>query len=218
MLSLIIFDLDGTLLDTIDDIAFSMNYILKKHNFPTHSREAYFYFVGNGARILTERSLPEECRTEENISMVLSDFSPFYEIHKKDRTSPFDGISETLAELHRNGVKMAVASNKPHAFIPDILQYYFPPQTFSYYLGHRKGHPVKPDPEIVFDILNELKTEKGETLYVGDTSVDMQTAHAAGLRAAGALWGFRTKEELQAAEADFLLSHPRELLDLAQKL
>ncbi len=214
MFSLVIFDLDGTLLDTIDDIALSMNAMLEKQGFPTHVRDAYKYFVGSGARVLAERSLPEDARTEGNISRLLEDFIPYYELHKKDQTCVYEGMTETLEELSRRGVLLAVASNKPHALMPDILQYYFPKLPFSLFFGQRPGHPVKPDPEIVFDILSGLKVEKEQALYVGDTAVDMQTAHAAGLKAAGALWGFRTREELLAERADFLLEQPREIVGL----
>ena len=214
MFSLVIFDLDGTLLDTIDDIALSMNAMLEKQGFPTHVRDAYKYFVGSGARVLAERSLPEDVRTEGNISRLLEDFIPYYELHKKDRTRVYEGMTETLEELLRRGLLLAVASNKPHALMLDILQYYFPKLRFSLFFGQRPGHPVKPDPEIVFDILSGLKVEKEQALYVGDTAVDMQTAHAAGLKAAGALWGFRTREELLAERADFLLEQPREIVGL----
>ena len=216
MRSLVIFDLDGTLMDTIDDIAFSMNVILEKHGFPTHDREAYKYFVGSGARLLAERALPESERSEAAVSAILSEFTPFYELHKQDRTCVYEGMHEALERLRAMGVRLAVASNKPHELVPGILQYYFPQHPFSLFFGHRKGHPIKPDPEIVHDILSRLQATREETLYVGDTAVDMQTAHAAGLEAAGALWGFRTRKELLEAHADYLLEHPSELVELVK--
>jgi phosphoglycolate phosphatase len=209
---LYIFDLDGTLLDSIDDIAFSMNDVLARNGFPTHAREAYFYFVGNGARLLTERALPEHARTAEQVDSVMRQFMAFYDLHKADQTHPYPGLVPTMKALQSHGAKFAVASNKPHEVMPDLMRRYFPEISFSVVLGHRKGHPIKPDPEIVRDILSVTGTEPEKVLYIGDTAVDVNTAHAAGLRMAGALWGYRTREELVSAGADLLLERPESLL------
>ena len=209
---LFVFDLDGTLLDSIDDIAFSMNHVLEENGFPTHPRDAYYYFVGDGARLLMERALPAEERAAARVDAMLPEFMAFYDLHKADSTRPFDGLVPTLEKLQEEGALFAVASNKPHEVMPELMRHYFPGIRFAVILGHRKGHPIKPDPEIVFDILSATGVRKEEVLYVGDTAVDVQTAHAAGLRMAGALWGFRTRQELAEAGADLLLEKPESLL------
>lgn len=213
-IELYIFDLDGTLLDSIDDIAYSMNYVLERHSFPTHPRNAYFYFVGNGARLLVERALPETSRAKQQIDTLLPEFMEFYDKHKADRTRPFEGLVDTLRTLQDRGVRFAVASNKPHEVMHSLMRSYFPDISFSVVFGHRKGHPVKPDPEIVLDILSCTGVDPQKVLYVGDTAVDVETAHAAGVRMAGALWGFRTRKELEDAGADLLLGDPSELLSV----
>ncbi|MCR5191189.1 MAG: HAD family hydrolase [Bacteroidales bacterium] len=209
---LFIFDLDGTLLDSIDDIAFSMNHVLEKNGFPTHQRDAYYYFVGDGARLLMERALPESFRTAAQVDALLPEFMAYYDLHKADRTKPFDGLLPTMEKLQAAGALFAVASNKPHEVMPELMRHYFPSIRFAVILGHRKGHPIKPDPEIVHDILAETGADRCDVLYVGDTAVDVRTAHAAGVRMAGALWGFRTRQELVDAGADLLLEKPESLL------
>ncbi|MBR5665935.1 MAG: HAD family hydrolase, partial [Bacteroidales bacterium] len=183
---LFIFDLDGTLLDSIDDIAFSMNHVLEKNGFPTHQRDAYYYFVGDGARLLMERALPESSRTAAQVDALLPEFMAYYDLHKADRTKPFDGLLPTMEKLQAAGALFAVASNKPHEVMPELMRHYFPSIRFAVILGHRKGHPIKPDPEIVHDILAETGADRSDVLYVGDTAVDVRTAHAAGVRMAGA--------------------------------
>ncbi len=209
---LFIFDLDGTLLDSIDDIALSMNHVLEKNGFPTHQRDAYYYFVGDGARLLMERALPESSRTAAQVDALLPEFMAYYDLHKADRTKPFDGLLPTMEKLQAAGALFAVASNKPHEVMPELMRHYFPSIRFAVILGHRKGHPIKPDPEIVHDILAETGADRSDVLYVGDTAVDVRTAHAAGVRMAGALWGFRTRQELVDAGADLLLEKPESLL------
>ncbi|MBQ2488503.1 MAG: HAD family hydrolase [Bacteroidales bacterium] len=209
---LFIFDLDGTLLDSIDDIALSMNHVLEKNGFPTHQRDAYYYFVGDGARLLMERALPESSRTAAQVDALLPEFMAYYDLHKADRTKPFDGLLPTMEKLQAAGALFAVASNKPHEVMPELMRHYFPSIRFAVILGHRKGHPIKPDPEIVHDILAETGISRSDVLYVGDTAVDVRTAHAAGVRMAGALWGFRTRQELVDAGADLLLEKPESLL------
>ncbi|MBO4282584.1 MAG: HAD family hydrolase [Bacteroidales bacterium] len=212
--SLFVFDLDGTLLDSIDDVADSMNHVLRQHGFPVHPREAYFYFVGNGARLLTERALPETARTEETVRAMQSDFMAYYAVHKADRTRPFEGLTPTLETLQSRGVRLAVASNKPHEVMDDLMRHYFPTIRFSVVFGHRPGHPIKPDPEIVRDILALCPVPKEDVRYVGDTAVDMETARRAGVRSVGVLWGFRPKAELVEAGADLLIAKPEELLSV----
>lgn len=212
--ALFVFDLDGTLLDSIDDVADSMNHVLRQQGFPTHPRDAYFYFVGNGARILTERALPEKVRTPETIQHLLSAFMAYYALHKADRTRPFEGLVPVLETLQARGVKLAVASNKPHEVMDDLMRHYFPTIGFSVVFGHRQGHPIKPDPEIVHDILAATGVDADKVWYVGDTAVDMETARRAGVKPVGVLWGFRPESELVGAGAARLVATPQELLSL----
>jgi len=219
MIKLIIFDLDGTLLNTIDDLADCTNYVLKKNGFPTHEVEDYKYFVGSGVVKLLERALPKDI-SEHAFSEIHEEFLHYYEIHKEDKTVPYDGMVETLEKLQNKGIMLAVATNKPHELLPDLMQRFFPTIKWAAVFGNRKGVPVKPNPQIVYDILDCINEGKDtihrvsndEILYVGDTAVDMETAHHAGITKIGALWGFRTKEELENADANCIIEHPLELL------
>lgn len=211
-IELIIFDLDGTLLDTLEDLADSGNYILRKYGFPEHKLDSYRYFVGDGIRKLIERILPEDKRNEEFIDEVKKEFMIYYGEHKYDKTTPYKGIIELLETLQKRTIKLAVASNKTHEIIEHVMDYYFPTIHFDAVFGQRKGIPVKPNPTIVYDILNKTNISKENTLYVGDTSIDMLTASNSGLKSVGVLWGFRTKEELLQAGADFIIEKPEKLL------
>lgn len=214
---LVIFDMDGTLLDTLQDLADCTNYLLKQHNYPEHPLDAYRYFVGNGIRKLIERAIPETERTSEKIDALFAEFMPYYEIHKADKTRPYPGIMELLKTLQERGIKLAIASNKAQEAMLPLTDFYFPGISFEAVLGNRVGIPPKPDPTIVEDILKMTNTAKANTLYVGDTAVDMQTASAAGLTKIGVLWGFRTLEELQQANADFIIKEPLEIVSLLHK-
>lgn len=169
--------------------------------------------VGNGVRKLFERALPEEERTEENIERIREHFMPFYDLHNADLSRPYDGICELLAELQARGVKMAVASNKYHAATQKLIAHYFPTIRFEVVLGHREGVPAKPHPQIVDDIIAHTGVLKEEILYVGDTSVDMQTAANAEVDVVGVSWGYRPHEELAAHNPLALIDHPSELLN-----
>jgi phosphoglycolate phosphatase len=215
MTKLVIFDLDGTLLNTIDDLADCTNYILQKNGFPTHKIEAYKYFVGNGVVTLLQRALPKDI--PENIfNNILQDFMHHYEMHKEEKTTPYEGMVETLEILQEKGIMLAVATNKPQEMLPTLMKYFFPTIKWAAIFGSRKDVPVKPNPQIVYDILGYANVADcictNEILYVGDTAVDMQTAQNAGIKKVGALWGFRTKEELAQANADYLIEKPKELL------
>lgn len=213
MIKLIIFDLDGTLLNTIADLTDSTNYVLRKFGFPEHSEEKYKYFVGNGIETLIRRACPQNI--EEQIFLnVLQQFLHYYEIHKADKTAPYAGMIETLETLQNAGVKLAVATNKTQELLPELFDYYFPTIDFCAVLGNRKNVPVKPHPQIVEDILEITKVAKSEVLYVGDTAVDMETAMRAHVKKIGVMWGFRTREELEKANADVIIEHPLELLQL----
>ena len=203
MTRLAIFDLDGTLLNTIGDLAVSCNAVLALRGLPQHSYEDYCRFVGNGIMRLVERALPEALRTPYTVDAVRRDFVAYYLAHIDEHTLPYEGIPELLDELQRRGVRLAVASNKFQAGTEKLIGRYFPDIRFDVVLGQRPDVPLKPDPAAA-----------GEVLYVGDSGVDMQTAAAAGVRSAGVTWGFRTRAELEQSGARHIVDRPAELLGL----
>lgn len=193
MKKLVIFDLDGTLLNTIADLAAATNQALQYYGYPTHSTDDYRFFVGNGINKLFERALPENERSEENILKIRSQFVPYYDKHNADFSRPYPGIAALLLALQNDGRKIAVASNKYQAATRKLIAHYFPEINFVEVLGQREGIPAKPDPSIVNDIIATAGVTKEEVLYVGDSNVDMQTAHNAGVTAVGVAWGFRPR-------------------------
>lgn len=221
---LIIFDLDGTLINTIDDLGQACNYALSACGFPIHKIEDYPRLVGNGINKLIERALPEEHRNEATVLRLREYFVPFYDQHNCDLTRPYDGIPELLQTLKAAGHTLAVASNKYQAATEKIVSHFFP-NTFDVVLGERAGIPRKPAPQVVWDICSALsnKTDGSELcgvvqhgsalscLYVGDSLVDAATAKAANLPFVACTWGFCTKEQLQTAQPDYLLNFPNEL-------
>ena len=209
---LIVFDLDGTLLNSLEDLADSANWVLEQHGFPTHPVDAYRYFVGDGVRKLIERILPQEERTEARIEQCRQEFVAYYKVHMEDKTSVYKGITELLTELKKRRLKVAVATNKVHIAVKPLMEKYFPGIQFDSMIGQREGVPVKPAPQIMYDILKETGCEPSETLHVGDTATDMQLAHNAGITPVGVLWGYRPLEELQEAGARYIIEHPLELL------
>ena len=211
MKKLIIFDLDGTLLNTIDDLAMATNHALAENGYPTHPVEAYNFFVGNGINKLFERALPEEARTPENVLRIRASFIPFYDVHKRDLTRPYDGILELLKTLSDNGVKLAIASNKYQLATEKLVNYYFPDTPFIAVFGQRENVPIKPDPTVVEEIRKLANAEQAETLFVGDSGVDMLTAQQAGVTAVGVTWGFRSAEELRTYNPDYLVAKPDDI-------
>lgn len=194
---LVIFDLDGTLLNTIADLAASANYALKTLGFPLRKEEECRSFVGNGVTKLLERSLPEGAKTPENIEKMRAVFQAHYDAHNIDSTSVYPGISALLETLQSRGIKLAVASNKYQSATEKLIKHYFPQISFCGVFGAREGVPVKPNPQVVTDILQLVPAPKEEVLYVGDSDVDMQTARNASLRACAVLWGFRSCTQLE---------------------
>lgn len=212
---LVIFDLDGTLLNTIADLAEASNYALEKCGYPVHSPAAYPFYVGNGVRRLLERVLPEEERTPENIDRMHAYFVEYYGANLTCHTRPYPGIVELLHGLRDNGIEIAVASNKYQAAVSELIGHYFPDLEWAAVAGQREGVPVKPDPSIVFGILSECPTPKSEVLYVGDSGVDMVTARRAAVTSIGVTWGFRGEKELRENYADHIVDSPSRILHLA---
>lgn len=214
MKKLVIFDLDGTLLNTIADLAAATNQALQHYGYPAHEVEAYRFFVGNGINKLFERALPETEPTEENILKIRSQFVPYYDTHNADLSRPYPGIPELLRALQQKGIKIAVASNKYQAATRKLIAHYFPEINFVEVLGQREGIPAKPDPSIVNEIRIKAGVDEKETLYAGDSDVDMQTAHNAGVTAVGVAWGFRPRTELEALHPAYIIEKAEELLSL----
>lgn len=212
---LIIFDLDGTLLDTIDDLATSTNHALARYGYPTHPLNAYRLFVGNGITKLMERALPENARQPENIDRLRAEFIEYYRAHKTDLSRPYPGIPDLLHALRAEGIRLAVASNKYHQGTVELVRHFFDNSLFSVVLGQRENIPVKPDPAIVHDILSATGIPASHTLYVGDSGVDMQTAHNSRITSIGVTWGFRTRQELKENGADHIVDTPAEIARIA---
>lgn len=212
-IKLVIFDLDGTLLNTVEDLANSVNYLLQKYGYPTHTIDQYKYFVGNGITKLIERALPIEAKTDEIVAKFQAEFVIYYSQHSKDNTAPYDGVIELLKELKNKGLILAVASNKHHPATVELIEYYFK-DTFAIVYGKREGVQPKPDPTIVFDIVKQCGFSTDEILYVGDTSTDMLTAKNASVRSVGVTWGFRPQQELEENGATYIINAPSQLLDL----
>lgn len=216
MKQLVIFDLDGTLLNTIADLAQSTNHALQALGYPTHELSAYPYMVGNGINKLFERALPEGEKTQENVLRVRAEFVPYYNIHNADMSRPYPGIPELLEHLQCQGIRLAVASNKYQEATSRLIAHYFPAIRFAAVLGQREGVPVKPDPTIVHDILQAASVSPADVLYVGDSGVDMQTARNAGVEACGVTWGFRPRTELAALSPAHIVDHAEEIEKLCR--
>lgn len=212
MKKLIVFDLDGTLLNTIADLAGATNYALHTCGYPTHDTDAYRYFVGNGINKLFERALPETERNEENIRRIRSLFIPYYNIHNADFSRPYPGITHVLETLQAQGCLLAVASNKYQEATSKLIRQYFPKQSFVRVFGQRDNIPSKPDPSVVFEIMKAAGVQPEDTAYIGDSCVDMQTGINAGAETIGVSWGFRPRAELEAYHPAFIADTPEELL------
>ena len=204
----IIFDLDGTLLNTIDDLGYACNYALEKTGYPTFPIEDYPAKVGNGINNLIRRALPESERAEENIQKVRAYFVPYYNEHNCDYTRPYEGIPELLATLKAQGHLLAVASNKYQAATEKIVNHFFP-GVFDVILGEREGIARKPNPQIVFDILDRLRLT--EALYIGDSLVDYETAKNANVPFVACSWGFVARERLVEAGVEHIVDVPSEI-------
>lgn len=213
---LVVFDLDGTLLDTVADLANATNQALERCGYPTHPVDAYYQFVGNGINKLFARALPEASSNEENVLRIRSLFVPYYNEHNADCSRPYPGIMELLWNLQSRGVRIAVASNKYHEATMKLVRHFFSGIHFSVILGQREGVLIKPAPDIVYDILRETGIDAEQALYVGDSGVDMQTALNAGVESVGVTWGFRSEEELRECGAMHIVHKAEEVLHIAK--
>jgi phosphoglycolate phosphatase len=209
----VIFDLDGTLVDSIEDIADAMNTVLQKCNYPTHSYITYKQFVGSGIRSLVVKALPENKRSDLQIDNCFEAMAVIYSKKCINKTKPYDGIIELLNELKARNLKLSVLSNKADALTKKITLELFP-DYFEPILGLKLEAHKKPNPVVALEICSALNVLPEETIYVGDTAIDMQTAHNANMLAVGVPWGFRDKKELIDNGAKHILNHPLDLMDV----
>lgn len=212
MTKLAIFDLDGTLLNTVEDLAHATNHALTQCGFPIHPIDAYYQMVGRGIYNLFRVAVPSEYSDESTVQKMASYFIPYYDAHKCDFTKPYDGITRMLDTITERGVLLAVASNKYQDGAEKLVNHFFGKYSFVKILGQREGQPIKPDPAIVDQILlSAPSVTKEETVYVGDSNVDMMTGANAKVRTIGVSWGFRGREELAAYS-------PSAIVDTAEEL
>ena len=218
MKKLVIFDFDGTLLDTIKDLGTATNAALAKNGLPVHNIESYPLMVGNGVRKLIERALPQDYKNDDVIDRILADFKEYYNEHNTDFTVPYDGIIDLMRDLNDMGVAIAVASNKYQDAVTKIIGHYFSEFSIIEAAGQRTGVPVKPDPSIVFSILLKAEIAKDDVLYVGDSGVDMETAWRACVDSAGVTWGFRSEKELRSNHSKFIAHDAAALMDIIKRV
>jgi len=210
----VIFDLDGTLLDTLEDLADSGNQVLARHDMPVHPVEKYRYFVGEGLQVLIERILPENQRTEAMIHQLAAEFKDVYSRNWQVKSRMYDGVEEMLTTLEKQSIRLAILSNKPHEFTRICVRQLLANHHFEQVFGARPGKPGKPDPAGALEIAGLLEIDPAEIVYLGDTATDMQTAVQAGMYPVGALWGFRTEDELVENGAVVVVSRPEQLSEL----
>lgn len=208
---ILIFDLDGTLVNSIYDLGDSVNEALSAHDLPVHTYDDYRLFVGNGAKKLVNRAVPPEIRGTELENTVFEQFSALYGQNCLNKTKPYDGIPQCLGSLKQRGVRLAVASNKPDAFSKMIVYSVFGDKLFSAVTGSREGVPKKPQPDIIDSILTELSGAKSDCVLIGDSDVDVQTAKNAGIPCIGCSWGFRGRDCLESAGCDIVIDQPGEI-------
>lgn len=207
----VIFDLDGTLLNTLEDLADSMNCVLERNRLPAHELAAYNYFVGDGVEMLVRRALPFEVADQEEFQRFVREMKSEYARRWADKTRPYAGVPDMLNAFSAAGFEMAVLSNKPDDATHKIIKRFFPDAPFRLVIGATPEKPKKPDPTAALEIADRIRLPPEQFLFVGDTSIDMRTSIAAGMFPVGVLWGFRPREELIAAGAKMLIERPTDL-------
>lgn len=213
MINACVFDLDGTLLNSLVDIANTTNYVLHKNGFPQWDLDQYRIFVCDGLPTLLQRALADNY-TPDKIARLAEDFTAYYSSHYNDFTVAYTGMPELLHILYQRGIKLAVLSNKPDRFVKIIIDEMYPDIKFAEIQGKTDDFPQKPDPASLLHVLDKLKVAADEALYIGDSNVDIFTAHNAGVKAIGVTWGFRERSELEEADADYIVDSPDDILEL----
>ncbi len=216
MKQLVIFDLDGTLLNTIGDLCASCNTILERHNLPTYDMDTYRSFVGSGIMRLVEQIIPEELRTKEFVAELRAEFLEYYYENISTYSTIYPEIEHLLVALKKRDVAVAVASNKFQDGSRKLISHFFPKIDFDVVFGQRPGVELKPNPQILRDIMQVTSYSADKVLFVGDSGIDIDTARAAGVESVGVTWGFRSREELEASGADHIVDSPKEILRLVE--
>ena len=206
----VIFDLDGTLLNSIGDLAAAANYVCRKNRWPEHTEEEIMGMVGHGIPNLVRQFSPADARSTLMVLNTTSQFNQYYGCHNMELTRPYEGMAELLQQLKAAGAQLAVCSNKADNFSRAIVEHYYP-GVFDLVRGNLNGMPIKPDPTVVREIMRDLDASYLSAMMVGDSSVDIQTGHNAGIKACGVTWGFRSRESLVEAGADVIVDMPAEL-------
>ena len=206
----VIFDLDGTLLNSIGDLAAAANYVCRRNRWPEHTEEEIMGMVGHGIPNLVRQFSPADARSTLMVLNTTSQFNQYYGCHNMELTRPYEGMAELLQQLKAAGAQLAVCSNKADNFSRAIVEHYYP-GVFDLVRGNLNGMPIKPDPTVVRGIMRDLDASYLSAMMVGDSSVDIQTGHNAGIKACGVTWGFRSRESLAEAEADAIADTPAEL-------
>ena len=206
----VIFDLDGTLLNSIGDLAAAANYVCRKNRWPEHTEEEIMGMVGHGIPNLVRQFSPADARSTLMVLNTTSQFNQYYGCHNMELTRPYEGMAELLQQLKAAGAQLAVCSNKADEFSRAIVEHYYP-GVFDLVRGNLNGMPIKPDPTVVREIMRDLDASYLSAMMVGDSSVDIQTGHNAGIKACGVTWGFRSRENLVEAAADAIADTPAEL-------
>ena len=209
----VLFDLDGTLCDTLGDLTASMNYALRTFDYPTHTKEEMRTFVGNGLKMQVRRATPPSA-PQMHLDAIESLFLAHYAKHCTDRTEPYPGMTETLLRLKDAGLLLAVITNKPHDCAVKIIEERFSAGLFGFVLGNKPGAPLKPDPAALNEAMRFLGVTPSETVYVGDSGVDVQFAHAAALPCIGCAWGFRGRAHLESAGAEYVVDRAEQIADI----
>lgn len=209
-----IFDLDGTLIDSLEDLADAVNLMLAERGYPQQPLKVFPLYIGEGVHNLVERALPREAQSK--IDECVADYQRFYGETWDKKTKPYEGILEALQELREYGYKIGVLSNKPHEFTLKCCEHFFPEDTFDLVLGARDDVPRKPDPAGALEIAQAFEVEPAECFYIGDSGIDMQTARNAGMSGIGVLWGFRDEAELRENRARFIVAKPADLVIFAE--
>ena len=208
----VLFDLDGTLINSLPDISGCMNAVLKQHGLPVHPQDAYRHFIGNGSRVMASRAAGNV--PAETVETLYADYCPLYAAHCYDFSYVYDGIRELLAALRSYGMRLAVFSNKEDPDVLNVINHYFPASTFEVIRGHLPHMPLKPDPAGALAIAAEMGVDPAECWYLGDTAVDINTCHAAGMNLIAVTWGFRSIEELISAGAERIVDTPAQALEV----
>lgn len=213
-----IFDLDGTLIDSLADLAEAVNRMLEQHGYPRAPLSAFPRYIGDGVRALVTRALPQDVLEKEDIEARIADYQRHYADTWRSETRPYTGMLETLDDLHARGMKLAVLSNKPDHFTKLCCAHFFPDVPFMPVLGARPGVPRKPDPQAALEICRELQVLPEDCAFIGDSGIDMATAVNAGMLPVGVRWGFRGEAELLEHGARELVSHPDDIVCLVSQV